>query len=85
MSRYTAVLSKKASKQLDRLSGDIAENIIKVILSLEENPRTFGSKKLKERNGYRNRTGEYRIIYDILDDILIVDVINLGHRKDIYK
>jgi len=85
MLRYTAVLSKNAQKQLDKLSDNIAEPIIDAIADLEENPRPVGCKKLKGRNGYRIRIGNYRIIYGIFDTELIVDVITLGHRKDIYK
>ena len=49
-----------------------------------KNPRPVGNKKLKGRDGYRIRIGNYRIIYDIFDSELIIDVIALGHRKDIY-
>ena len=84
MPKYTAVLSKKAQKQLDKLPDNIAEPIIEAILDLEENPRPVGSKKLIGLDGYRVRIGNYRVIYDIFDSLLIVDVIALGHRKDIY-
>ncbi len=84
MPKYTAVLSKKAQKQLDKLSDTIAVPILDAIAGLEENPRPAGYKKLKGRDGYRIRTGNYRIIYAIFDNVLLVDVINLGHRKDIY-
>ena len=40
--------------------------------------------KMKGRNGYRIRVNDYRILYEIVDDILLVEVIDLGHRKDIY-
>ncbi len=85
MPNYTVVLSKKAKKQLDKLSDDIVEPIINAIAGLEKNPRPTGYKKLKGRDGYRIRTGNYRIIYDIFDTELIVDIITLGHRKDIYE
>ena len=85
MPDYTAVLTKKAQKQLDKLSDNIAEPIIDAIAGLEENPRPVGYKKLKGRDGYRIRTGNYRIIYEIFDSELIVDIITLGHRKDIYE
>ena len=85
MPNYTAVLSKKAQKQLDKLSDNIAEPIFEAIAGPEENPRPDGYKKLKGRDGYRIRTGNYRIIYDIFDNKLIVDIITLGHRKDIYE
>jgi len=84
MSKYTAVLSKKAQKQLDKLPDNIAEPIFDAILELEENPRPAGNKKLKGRDGYRIRIGNYRIIYEIFDSELIVDVITLGHRKNVY-
>lgn len=85
MPNYTAVLSKKAQKQLDKLSNNIAEPILETIADLEGNPRPQGYKKLKGRDGYRVRVGNYRIIYDIFDNKLIVDIITLGHRKDIYE
>jgi mRNA interferase RelE/StbE len=85
MPNYTAILSKKAQKQLDKLPDNIAEPIIEAIAGLEENPRPAGYIKLKGRDGYRIRTGKYRIIYDIIDTELIVDIITLGHRKDIYE
>lgn len=85
MPNYTIVLSKKAQKQLDKLPNRIVEPILTAISSLEENPHPNGYKKLKGREAYRIRTGDYRIIYSVFDDELIVDVITLGHRKDIYE
>ena len=84
MDNYTVILSKKAQKQLDKLSDNIAEPIFEALAGLEEDPRPPGYKKLKGRDGYRIRVGNYRIIYDIIDRELIVDIIMLGHRKDIY-
>jgi len=84
MPDYIIVLSKNAQKQLDKLNGPIAEPILDAITGLEKNPRPQGYKKLKGRAGYRIRVGNYRIIYDIFDTELIVDVITLGHRKDVY-
>jgi mRNA interferase RelE/StbE len=85
MPKYTAVLSKKAQKQLDKLSDKIANPILDAIADLEKNPRPNGYRKLKGRDGFRIRVGDYRVIYNIVDDELIVDVITLGHRKDIYE
>lgn len=84
MPDYIIVLSKKAQKQLDKLSDRIAEPILYAISCLKENPRPQGCKKLKDRDGYRIRIGNYRVIYNIFDTQLMVDVIALGHRKDIY-
>ena len=85
MNNYIVVLSKKAQKQLDNLSDNIADPILEAITDLGKNPRPQGYKKLKGREGYRIRVGNYRIIYDIIDRELIVDIITLGHRKDIYE
>ena len=84
MNKYTVVLSKKAQKQLDKLSDLIAMPIIDSILSLEDNPRPQGYIKLKDRDSYRIRVGNYRIIYEISDDILLIEIINLCHRKNVY-
>lgn len=85
MPNYTAILSKKAQKQLDKFSDNIAQPIFDAIAGLEENPRPVGCKKLKGRDGYRIRAGNYRIIYDIFDSELIVDIITVSHRKDVYE
>ena len=85
MSEYLVILSKKAQKQLDQLSNTIAEPIFEAITALAVNPRPIGCKKLKGRDGYRIRIGNYRVIYDVFDSELLVDVIALGHRKDIYE
>ena len=84
MSEYKTVLTNKAQKQLDKLSDNIAELIIESLFSLETNPRPIGYKKLKGREGYKSRVGSYRVIYEIVDKELIIDVVAVGHRKDIY-
>lgn len=84
MPNYTILLSKKAEKQLDKLSDHITEPIIQSIASLEFNPRPNGYKKLKGTNAYRIRSGDYRIIYHIFEQKLIIDIVAVGHRRDIY-
>jgi len=85
MQKYTVSLSKRAEKQLDKLSDQVAGPIIKAISLLETNPRPSGYKKLKGRDGYRIRVGDYRIIYSIFDKKLLIEVLDLGHRKEIYN
>ncbi|EJO71217.1 type II toxin-antitoxin system RelE family toxin [Leptospira kirschneri] len=85
MPEYSVLLSKSAIKQLDKLPDNIAYSLIKIIEDLAKNPRPQGSKKLKGRNGFRIRKGNYRIIYEIFDQKLIVEVIAIGDRKEIYK
>jgi len=67
------------------MSDNIVMPILIAIENLAKNPRPQGYKKLKGREGYRIRVGNYRIIYEIFDEILLIDVIDLGHRKDIYE
>ena len=82
---YKVVITKTAQKQLDKFPDSITSFLIKAIRQLSENPRPQGYKKLKARDGYRIRKGDYRIIYDIYDKILVVDVIAIGNRKDVYE
>ena len=81
---YQITLTKKAIKALENISEPYYSNIKKAIYNLADNPRPMGYKKLKGREAYRIRVADYRIIYDIFDDILTIDVVDLGHRKDIY-
>ncbi|MDZ4845527.1 MAG: type II toxin-antitoxin system RelE/ParE family toxin [Chitinophagales bacterium] len=81
---YSVTLKKRAIKALEKISEPYYSNIKKGIYNLADNPRPSGCKKLKGRDGYRIRVADYRILYDIFDNMLVVDVINVGHRKDIY-
>ena len=85
MYNYTIVLGKTARRSLDKIPLKLAEPIFSAIEDLSANPRPQDYKKLKGRIGYRIRVGNYRVIYDILDTELIIDVIDAGHRKDIYE
>lgn len=84
MHNYRLILSNKAEKQLDKLSDKIAEPIIDALENLKTNPRPNGYIKLKGKNSYRIRIGNYRVVYDIFDGELVIEIITLGHRKDIY-
>ena len=82
---YTLNFSKRAFKELAKINEPFYSSIKIAIISLTENPRPQGFKKLKGRDGYRIKVGDYRIIYDIIDLELVVDIIDLGHRKNIYE
>ena len=82
---YTLRIEKAVVKSLEKINEPYYSKIKTAILKLAKNPRPAGYKKLKGRDGFRIRVADYRIIYDIFDDILQVDVIDLGHRKDIYE
>jgi mRNA interferase RelE/StbE len=82
---YTITLKKLAMQALEEINEPYYSALKNAIYGLAENPRPHGCKKLHGRDGYRIRVSKYRIIYDIFDDVLEVDVVALGHRKDIYE
>jgi mRNA interferase RelE/StbE len=82
---YQITISKTAQKQLNKLPDEIADRLIDSIKDLAVEPRPNGCKKLKGREAYRIRVGDYRIIYEIIDKILLIDIVALGHRRDIYN
>ena len=82
---YKVRIEKAVQKILQKINEPFYSRIKIAILNLAENPRPDGYKKLKGRDGYRIRVADYRIIYEVFDDVLVVTVIDLGHRKDIYK
>ena len=82
---YQLVIEKYAQKQLQKIASSQIPAIKKTISALASNPRPSGFKKLKGVNAYRVRSGDYRIIYEIHDKIVTVVVVDVGHRRDIYK
>ena len=86
MKSYRVVISKSAEKELSKLPAQVISRIVPVLQSLEKDPRPVGCKKLKGfKNLWRVRVGNYRIIYAVDDVILLVDVREIGDRKDIYN
>jgi mRNA interferase RelE/StbE len=83
--RYQVILPKSVQKELDRLPDEIANRILARLAGLETNPRPADVKKLKGRDAWRIRVGDYRVIYEIHDRILQIIVITVGHRRDIYR
>ena len=83
---YKVSFASRVEKQLDKISNKNYQNIITHISALSHNPRPDGCKKLAGfENIYRIRIGNYRVIYNIKDEILTVLVVKIGHRRDVYK
>jgi len=82
---YRVILPKSVQKQLDRLREDVAARVLARLRTLESNPRPADVKKLKGRPAWRVRVGDYRIIYEIHDRELVVVVVTIGHRRDVYR
>jgi len=85
MARYRIEIKKSAVKELSQIPKKDLVKIVKTIYSLADNPRPRGSKKLSREEKYRIRYGTYRILYLIEDDVLVICVIKVAHRKDIYR
>jgi mRNA interferase RelE/StbE len=83
MASYKIFLRSSVDKDLRRITKAEQIKILKRIDALAINPRPPGYEKLTDQNKYRIRQGDYRIIYTIHDNELIVWVIKAGHRKDI--
>ena len=81
---YNVRVERKAQKKLSKIPEPYYSTLKAAILDLGNDPRPQGYIKLKGREGFRIRVADYRIIYEIQDSVLLVDVIDLGHRKDIY-
>ena len=85
MKTYKVRLERRVLKKLTRVSEPYYSSIKTAILDLSTNPQPQGYRKLKGRDAFRIRVANYRIIYEIQDAMKLVNVIDLGHRKDIYK
>jgi len=85
MANYKVVITQSAEKELLKLPISAILWIRETIAQLGNDPRPAQCKKLQGfKNLYRVRTGDYRIIYGIEDNLLTVDVLRVGDRKDIY-
>jgi len=82
---YLVYLKRSAEKELDHLPSDVHKRIVKRLISLKDNPRPHGTKKLHGREGYRIRVGEYRILYIINETKKKVEIVSIGHRKEVYR
>jgi mRNA interferase RelE/StbE len=82
---YEVRLLSRAEKQLESLDSLPYQSVKKEIYSLRENPRPPGCCKLTNQPGWRVRAGDYRIVYEIDDKSRVVTVLNVGHRKEIYR
>ncbi|MFO7670330.1 MAG: type II toxin-antitoxin system RelE/ParE family toxin [Bacteroidales bacterium] len=83
--KYTILIERYAQKQIMKLDKKVIPVIKSAIAGLADNPRPYGCKKLRGEDAYRIRVGDYRVIYEIYDSKIIVTVVSVGHRKDIYK
>ncbi len=86
MARYRILIKPSAAKEIESipLKRD-RQRIVESISKLANNPRPRGCEKLSGQNKYRVRQGRYRIVYSMEDQDLVVYVIKVGHRKEVYR
>ncbi len=85
MSAHRVELRPAAARALRKLDPDIRPRIQGAITLLAQDPRPPASRALRGRPGFRVRVGDYRIIYTISDDVLLIVVVTVGHRRDVYE
>lgn len=84
MSHYRIEVRPAAVRALRKLEPQIQRRIQGAIALLAQDPRPPGARALKGRDGLRVRVGDYRVIYTVDDGVLVVVVVRLGHRRDVY-
>jgi len=82
---YAVYLKRSAEKELAGLPREVHQKIIKRLLTLKDNPRPPGAKKLWGGERYRIRVGDYRVLYTIDDALQKIEVSAVGHRREVYR
>lgn len=82
---YRIEIEPPARRAMSKLPRQVATRIIRRLEALAENPRGMGAVKLSGHNAYRIRVGDYRMIYAVLDDRMLILIVDLGHRRGIYR
>lgn len=86
MSQYSIAISPRARNEIDSLDKPIKRRIAVSIEGLAKNPHPAGSKKLQGKDDtWRIRVGDYRVLYDIKNKELIILVVKVGHRREVYR
>ena len=82
---YQVIVSMAANRAVARLDKTMRRRITERLAALAENPRPMGCIKLAGMEAYRIRMGDYRIVYEIQDKVLLVTFIDVGHRREVYR
>ncbi len=85
MASYSIEIKRSAGKELAELPKQDRLRVIARIENLAHDPRPTGSEKLSGQERYRVREGDYRILYEIHDHVLVVMVVRIGHRREVYR
>ncbi len=82
---HTVEITTYAKKQFKQIGSEEQTKLTTAIRKLANDPRPHGYVKMKGREAYRVRVGDYRVIYEIHDQQLLILVVEMGHRRDIYE
>jgi len=82
---YRILIRRSAAKEIEAVPLKDRRRVVARIESLANNPRPVGCEKLSGEDKYRIRQGDYRIVYEIVDTDLIVTVVRMGNRRDVYR
>ena len=85
MANYRLTFKKSVTKDFRLIPKDDVRRILKRIEALADDPRPMGCEKLSGQERFRVRQGVYRIIYEILDEELVIVVVKVGHRREVYR
>ena len=86
MDTYQIEWKRSAMKELEKLPRPMISRIVSAVDNLSSNPYLEGVRKLAgSEYSYRSRVGDYRVLYNIIRNRLVVEIIRVGHRKDIYR
>jgi mRNA interferase RelE/StbE len=85
MAEYRITIRKSAVRELEDIPQKDIQRVVKRIRSLAKEPRPHGSQKLSGKEQYRIRQGDYRIVYSVEDKDSLVEIVKIGHRREIYR
>lgn len=85
MASYSVVIKRSAAKELEDVPRKDRVRIVERIEALASDPRPTGAEKLAGNDKYRIRQGTYRVVYEIDDKVVVVTVVKVAHRREVYR
>ncbi len=82
---YRVELEPSAKRWLDKAERGVRRRVLTALVGLAENPRGPGVERLRSTDHYRLRVGDYRIVYELQEQRVLVLVLKIGHRREIYR
>jgi len=82
---YSVVIKRSAAKELEDVPRKDRGRIIERIRGIASEPRPVGAEKLSGNDKYRIRQGSYRIVYEIDENVVVVTIVKVAHRREVYR